>query len=387
MQALDFLKLPLGKQQMLDPRCWILEKAMFSSNSLPFSGSQDPASRIQHPGSLPLLGLCFFLLLGLVFGCDTVQEIVISGRTMGTTFQVKTYAGRRLSEGALKEKIELRLEELNRVFSTYRPDSEISRFNRFDRTGERFSISDDFTRVMETAARIHRLTDGAWDGTVDPLVRLWGFHDKGDHLQIPAGNEIQAQKKRVSFGAIDLLAGGFLVKSRPDVTLDLASIAKGYAVDAIASLLNSEGLGRHLVEIGGEVLATGGKPDGSRWKVGINRPEKGAPLDSVYRVVALTDRAMATSGDYRNFFVRDGIVYTHVIDPRTGYPVQTGVVSASVTADNCAFADGLATALMVLAPDEGLRLVERLKGVECMLVVREAGGGLSDRTSSGFPSS
>jgi thiamine biosynthesis lipoprotein len=334
---------------------------------------------------LPLLGLFFLLLLGLVFGCDAQREIVISGRTMGTTYQVKAYTGREISAEALKEKIELRLETLNQVFSTYRPDSEISRFNRFYRTGERFAVSADFTRVMETAARIYRLTDGGWDGTVDPLVRLWGFHDKVDRLRIPSKQELQVQRKRIGFNSIEILPEGFLVKTKPVVALDLASIAKGYAVDEIASLLDGEGFGRHLVEIGGEVLATGSKPDGSRWKVGINRPEKGAALDSVYRVAALTDRAMATSGDYRNFFSQDGIVYTHVIDPRTGYPVQTGVVSASVTADTCAFADGLATALMVLAPDKGLRLVESLEGVECMLVVREAGGGLSDRTSSGFP--
>lgn len=335
------------------------------------------------------LTLLFTFLFTFFFitACGDEKEIVISGRTMGTTYQVKAYGGPGISAGVLKEKIELRLEELNQVFSTYRPDSEISRFNRFDRTGERIAVSEGFTVVMEAGARIHRLTEGAWDGTVDPLVRLWGFHDKGDHLRVPAENEIQAQIKRVGFGLIDVLPEGFLVKARPDVTLDLASIAKGYAVDEIASLLNREGFGRHLVEIGGEVLATGGKPDGSPWKVGINRPEKGAPLDSVYRVVPLMDRALATSGDYRNFFVQEGVVYTHVIDPRTGHPVQTGVVSASVTADTCAFADGLATALMVLAPDEGLRLVERLEGVECILVVREAGGSLSDRTSSGFSSS
>ena len=347
------------------------------------SRNQDRGSRICR-----CIAFSFLLAISLIFGCSrTVQEIHLSGRTMGTTYQVKAYAGRGISAEALKEKIELRLEALNQVFSTYRPDSEISRFNRFYRAGERFAVSAEFTRVMETAARIYRLTEGGWDGTVDPLVRLWGFHDKGDRLRLPAEHEIQVQKKRIGFDSIKILPEGFLIKTKPDVTLDLASIAKGYAVDEIAALLRGEGLDRHLVEIGGEVLAVGSKPDGSRWKVGINRPEKGAALDSVYRVVALTDRAMATSGDYRNFFVRNGIVYTHVIDPRNGYPVQTGVVSASVTADTCAFADGLATALMVLAPEEGIELVDRLEGVECVLVVREAGGGLSDRTSSGFPPS
>ncbi|MGD8369656.1 MAG: FAD:protein FMN transferase, partial [Desulfobacterales bacterium] len=169
--------------------------------------------------------------------------------------------------------------------------------------------------------------------------------------------------------------------------LDLASIAKGDAVDQIAALLDAEGIHRHLVEIGGEVLATGRKAGGAPWKVGINRPDPDSDVDSVYRVVEMVDRAMATSGDYRNFFVDQGTVYTHVIDPRTGKPVQTGVVSASVLARTCAFADGLATALMVVPPPEGLRIVEQIEGVECMIVVHRPGSGFSDHLSSGFPAS
>ncbi len=347
-----------------------------------------PESRIQDPGSVPRVVLFFLLLLlGLVIGCGGETEIVVAGRTMGTTYQVKAYAGPGISQKALAEKIAGRLEELNRVFSTYRPDSEISRFDRFDRIGEPFPVSGDFVRVMKTAKEIYRLTDGAWDGTVDPLVRLWGFHDKGSRHSPPPEEEIRTLLRRVGFRYIDVLPDGSLVKQRADVSLDLASIAKGDAVDQVAALLNAEGIQRHLVEIGGEVLATGRKADGSAWKVGINRPDPSSAVDSVYRVVALVDRALATSGDYRNFFVDQGIVYTHVIDPRTGKPVQTGVVSASVLARTCAFADGLATALMVMPPAEGLRLVERLEGVETMIVVHRPGGGFSDHLSSRFPPS
>jgi thiamine biosynthesis lipoprotein len=306
---------------------------------------------------------------------------------MGTTYQVKAYTDAAVSEHRLAEKIALRLEELNQVFSTYRTDSEISRFNRFGRIGEPFPVSEDFIRVMKVARKIHRLTHGAWDGTVDPLVRLWGFHEKKPPDTPPSEDEIHSLLERVGFAFIEVRTGNNLVKRRADVSLDLASIAKGYAVDEIGVLLNGEGFDRYLVEIGGEVFASGRKPDGSPWAVGINRPEPDAPVDSVYRVVRLVDRALATSGDYRNFFVRDGTVFSHVIDPRSGRPVGTGVVSASVLADACVLADGLATALMVMPPSQGLQVAETLDGVECMLVVRDTGGNLSDHLSSGFPPS
>jgi thiamine biosynthesis lipoprotein len=332
--------------------------------------------------------LTFLFFFFFIVACGGGEkEIVISGRTMGTTYQVKAYAGAGISENALAEKISRRLEELNRVFSTYRPDSEISRFNRFDRTGKPFPVSEDFVRVMKTAKEIYRLTEGAWDGTVDPLVRLWGFHDQGSRHTPPPQEEIHTRLRRVGFRYIDVLSSGSLVKRRADVSLDLASIAKGDAVDQIAALLTAEGIKSHLVDIGGEVTATNRKADGTAWKVGINRPDPDSAVDSVYRVVALVDRALATSGDYRNFFLDRGVVYSHVIDPHTGKPVQTGVVSASVLARTCAFADGLATALMVMPPAEGLRLVEQITGVECMIVVRRPGGGFSDHLSSGFPSS
>ena len=304
---------------------------------------------------------------------------------MGTTYQVKAYGPPGISAEALARKIDRRLEQLNDVFSTYRSDSEISRFNRFDRAGEPFPVSGDFSRVMRIAQKIHRLTGGAWDGTVEPLVRLWGFHDKGSRRSPPDEAQIRAVMKRIGFSSVEVLSDGRLVKRQSDISLDLASIAKGYAVDQLAELLEAEGFGSHLVEIGGEVYATGQKPDGSAWKVGINRPEAGSALDSVYRVVTLTDRALATSGDYRNFFVENGVVYSHLIDPRSGMPVGTGVVSASVLAPSCAFADGLATALMVMTPEAGLRLTERLEGIESLLVVRDIHGGLFDRFSSGFP--
>jgi thiamine biosynthesis lipoprotein len=161
-------------------------------------------------------------------------------------------------------------------------------------------------------------------------------------------------------------------------------VAKGYGVDAVVTLIQREGFTDFLVEVGGEVFASGVRLDGGQWRIGINRPEAGAPAEQVYKVVRLQDRAFATSGDYRIFFEKNGHRFSHVIDPRTGYPVANGVVSVSVTAPTCAQADGLATALMVMGVEEGLELVNSLMDVDCLMVVRDAGGKLVDHFSANF---
>jgi thiamine biosynthesis lipoprotein len=188
----------------------------------------------------------------------------------------------------------------------------------------------------------------------------------------------------VGFDLIDITREGYLAKRHPKVTLDLASVAKGYGVDALADLIRQRGFNDFLIEVGGEVFAAGVRRDGRQWRIGINRPEPGSPTTQVYKVVTLQDRAFATSGDYRLFFEQDGQRYAHVLDPRTGYPVTNGVVSVSVTAPRCALADGLATALMVMGVAEGLQLVNALKDVDCLMVVRTADGTLEDHFSRHF---
>jgi FAD:protein FMN transferase len=189
----------------------------------------------------------------------------------------------------------------------------------------------------------------------------------------------------VGFDGITITPQGRLVKGDGRLTLDLASIAKGYGVDALARLLAEQGFRDYLVEVGGEVFAAGRRPDGKPWRVGINRPDRAAGYSEVYKVVALSDKAFATSGDYRNYFEAGGRTYSHILDPRTGYPIDNGVVSASVMADTCTQADGLATALMVMGPAAGLDLVERLPHVEALIIVRQADGSLEEHGSKGFP--
>lgn len=303
---------------------------------------------------------------------------------MGTTYHVKVVTGLFTSGPDLQQQIDNRLAAINKSMSTYDPGSEISRFNAIESTSASFSPSDDFLNVLQVAGKLYRLTDGAWDGTLDPLVNLWGFGRKGEVNHIPDDGEIRQTLAHVGFDRIRLDPSGTMTKKDPAVTLDLASIAKGYGVDEIARLLGSKGFSNFLVEIGGEVYARGRRKDGMPWRVGINRPDKTAAFIDVYKAVPLTDRAMATSGDYRIFFQIDDQSYSHILDPRTGRPVSNGVVSATVVAANCTVADGLATALMVMGPEKGVALVNRLASVACLIVVRQPDGTLTDHPSVGF---
>ncbi len=336
------------------------------------------ASALKASGLFPARAVRFCLALmcaAILAGCSRTGEQVISGETMGTTYHVKV-VGRAAETSALKPLIDERLRQINQSMSTYIADSEISRFNALTQVDAPFAVSGDFLRVMLTAREVYRLSRGAWDGTVAPLVRLWGFGSTSPRSTLPEPSEIEKARTLVGFDHIVVDVNGYLIKKRPEVTLDLASIAKGYAVDQIAILLRGLKYRDLLVEIGGEVYAAGRRPDGAPWRVGINQPAAGAPVGAVYKVAHLSDLAMATSGDYRIFFEVEGRTYAHIIDPRTGYPVQNGVVSTSVIADNCGLADGLATALAVMGPEEGIALLDRLEGVEGLIVVKRPDGGL-----------
>lgn len=341
---------------------------------------QYPASNIQYQRVLSLFLIT--LILFTLVSCSP-SEVLLSGRTMGTTYSVKIVVEPFQSTDGLQAKIDKRLDEVNRSMSTYRKDSEISRFNRLRSIDEGFPVSDGFFQVMLTGQQIYTLSGGAWDATVDPLVNLWGFGRKKRSGGRPGQGEISQALKTVGFDQIRI-QDQVLYKTHPDVTLDLGSIAKGYGVDQIAAVVRDGGFKNFLVEIGGEVFAAGLRVDGTPWRVGVNRPLKDAPGNAVYKVVGLTERAMATSGDYRNFIEIDGKRYSHVIDPRTGFPVSNGVVSASVVAGNCMLADGLATALMVMGPENGLAMIRHLREVECLIIVMSKDGTLVDYFSEGF---
>jgi thiamine biosynthesis lipoprotein len=318
-----------------------------------------------------------------LLACAPAPEHKLEGRTMGTTWHV-TVVGRG-SVAGLQQRIERRLVEVNQTFSTYVEDSEINRFGRFRSVGEEFPVSHDFLRVMTKAARVFALSGGAWDGTVRPLVDLWGFGPGPPVREPPEPERIEALLRHVGFDRIEIRRGA-LVKREASVTLDLSSIAKGYGVDAVAEVVRGQGFRGFLVEIGGEVYGAGSRRGGGPWRVGINRPQADAAPDEIYRVAPLRDAALATSGDYRNYFERGGVRYSHLLDPQTGRPVSNGVVSVSVQAPDCTLADGLATAVIVMGADAGLALLERLPDVEGLVVVETKEGRLEDHATSGFRS-
>ena len=303
---------------------------------------------------------------------------------MGTTYHIKVVVSYFKQTDYLKKEIEQRLREINRSMSTYIPDSEISRFNTALKADLPICISDDFYNVLTVSATLYQMTQGAWDGTVRPLVALWGFGGRKQTERIPTQEEIDTVLRNIGFDKIVIQKNKCLIKKNPRIALDLGSIAKGFGTDQIAAMLRKQGFDNFLVEIGGEVYASGVRQDGQKWRIGVNTPHKESAYDQVYKMVTLKDRALATSGDYRNFFEKDGRRYSHVLDPCTGYPVQNGVISVSVMANDCTFADGLATALMVMGPDDGLALVKCLNDVECLIVTQSEDGCLNNYYSPGF---
>ncbi|ABW69036.1 ApbE family lipoprotein [Desulfosudis oleivorans Hxd3] len=335
----------------------------------------------KYSGRWMLAAACLCLAFA---GCDGSRHKTFSGKTMGTEYHVTVVTGMLSRTAPLQKKVEARLAHINAGMSTYMDTSEISRFNNEIGQDQPFAVSKDFLRVAAEGMALFRLTDGAWDGSVWPLMILWGFDRPEQQRFVPDSAEIDQVLTCVGYDSLQIDEANRLVKKTPCLFLDFASIAKGYGVDVVAEVLREAGVDNFIVEVGGEVYAAGVRETGDPWRIGINTPEPGAPVDRVRQVVALSDRAMATSGDYRNYFVIDDRTYSHVLDPRTGYPVANGVVSATVVADTCTFADGLATALMVMGAEPGTALVNTLENVESCITVRRTDGTYEDFWSTGF---
>jgi thiamine biosynthesis lipoprotein len=306
-------------------------------------------------------------------GCDRTPPLVeIHGNTMGTTYSVKVV---ELPPGStsdtLKSRIDARLERVNALMSTYRDDSELSRFNA-SRSTDWIPVDPALADLVERSLSISNLTAGAFDVTVGPLVNLWGFGPDTHPFRVPDDATIAEALRRVGRDKLSVrLEPPALRKAHPELYVDLSGIAKGYGVDQIAEVLDAVAVQDYLVEIGGELRAKGQKPGDQPWRIAIERPDAGTR--AVYRGVTLEDAAMATSGDYRNFYVQDGRSYSHTIDPTTGRPVDHALASVTVVSQDCATADALATGLLVLGPESGLALAEA-HGIRAFLVSRVAEG-------------
>ncbi len=308
-----------------------------------------------------ILRLCVLLLLVLVAGCGERdprgEPVRLSGATMGTTWNV-TYLeppGAPAPE-AVHAGIQAALDAVNATMSTYRADSEISRFNHEHPVGVPFPVSAGFGVVIEAALAVGAATGGAYDITVGPLVDLWGFGATGDIVTPPPADAVAAARARVGQDALAFERGDLsLTKSKP-VALDVSSLAKGYAVDEVTAWLSGQGLADYLVEVGGEMRLAGRSPRGGPWRIAIEQPEPGRR--GIAGAILVSDAAVATSGDYRNFFEAGGKRYSHTIDPRTGYPVAHDLVSVTVVHDNAMLADAWATAFSVLGAQRGRAVAE-----------------------------
>ncbi|MCP9612324.1 FAD:protein FMN transferase [Coprobacter sp. LH1063] len=262
----------------------------------------------------------------------------------------------------LQEEIEDELHRFNASLSPFDPTSIISRINRND-TGV---VADKwFTVVFNRSKEIYEDTGGAFDPTLSPLINAWGFgYDKKDSVTPVI---IDSLRQFVGMKKISL-QGDRVIKSDPRMTLNFSAIAKGYACDVIAEMLSKKGIRNYLVEIGGEIVAKGINPHGECWKVGINKPEDDGGYGEVQQVVAMSDGAMATSGNYRNYKIVNGKRIAHTIDPVSGYPVQHSLLSATVFAPDCMTADAYATAFMVLGLEKSMLLAEQNKDIEAFFI-------------------
>lgn len=311
------------------------------------------------------------------------QPPVISGYTMGTVYRIVLPEAGEDRVLRIRAKVLDLLEEINGELSVFDPQSQVSRFNEMP-ANESLCVSPRFEEVMGIARKVHTLSNGSFDPTAAPLIALWGFGEDGLTWQKPAPQEIEAAMERVGLDLVHMDQSGCLSKAKDGVRLNLSGVAKGYAVDEIARLLEDLGQDSFLVSIGGDTRVRGPKPDGSSWRIGINRPLPGADLNDVIETFEMNGGAVATSGNYRNYFRTEDGLFGHIIDPATGYPTLNGTVSATVIADTCALADALATGLMVMESTQALQMINGLENVEAIIIQLNPEGEYILGRSQGF---
>ncbi|WP_430462457.1 FAD:protein FMN transferase [Thalassolituus sp. LLYu03] len=332
-----------------------------------------------------MIRLSVFLSVILLSACAPTDQVnTISGPTMGTSYHI-AWRGDGADAEALKIAVDQRLIEINKSMSTYDPQSELSLINKgevaVDAEGW-IAVSDGLEDVLQDSLAIHNKSEGLFDPTVGPLVNLWGFGPQASLDKVPSDAELDAAKQKVGFEALTLDGASTRIRLSSPRYIDLSAIAKGWGVDQIAELLEHQGHASYMVEIGGEIRTAGVKPDGQAWRIAIERPNSELQERAVELIIQPGSAAIATSGDYRNYFEQDGVRYSHTINPFSGRPITHTLASVTVVADNCAMADGWATALNVAGPEKGLELAER-NGLAVFMIVRD-GDGFAERTSSAF---
>ena len=311
-----------------------------------------------------------FVALLLLTACEKHRsEIHLTGATMGTQYSIKIVNPGEIESDVLKVEVDKLLSAINSTMSTYDPASELSELNHNPST-EWIEISDGLYTVLQAAISVAQDSGGAFDVTVGPLVNLWGFGpDRGAGV-VPGADVLASARARVGVNKFALRADpNALQKRHPDVYIDLSGIAKGYAVDRVAAFLQSKGQQNFLVDIGGELRASGTNRNGTRWRIGIENPITDGR--EIGRTIALSNTGLASSGDYRNYFESGGVRYGHTIDPKTGAPAQHRLAAVTVLYPAAMIADAWATALMSMGFDEGIVAANK-HNVAALFIVDEA---------------
>jgi thiamine biosynthesis lipoprotein len=320
-----------------------------------------------------MFALAVFLL---IFYKPAVEYKKIHGQTQGTTYNI-TYEDRKGRE--LKPRIEMLLSKFDLSLSIYEPQSIISRINN----NQDIRVDRNFRRVFHKAEEVYHISDGAFDITVGPLINAWGFGPKAsistDSITIDSILQFVGMDKIK-------LDGSYLIKEEPNIQLDVNAIAQGYSVDLVAEFLERKGIANYLVEIGGEVKTKGVNEKGNLWKIGIDKP-----IDNNYiagknlqAIIQLDNKSVATSGNYRKFYEKDGIKYAHSINPKTGYPVLSRLLSATVMSKDCMTADAYATAFMVMGLEKSIILLSDQNTIEAYFIYSDDNGNLKTYMTPGM---
>ena len=316
-----------------------------------------------------LLVICLIISIIMLNGCsDEPNGPQLTGMTMGTSYSIQWHSETdNFDIETIKQTIDARLEHINALMSTYIPNSQLSEFNQSRDTGWH-AVDEELAKLVAEALQLCAQSDGAFDVTVGPLVNLWGFGADDSQFKFPNSTEINTAMRSTGCQHLEArLSPPAINKKLTDLYVDLSAIAKGYAVDALANILDKHKIENYMVEIGGEIKAKGIAAHGDPWRIGIETPA--TQRGDIQEIISLADIAVATSGDYRNYFEHEGQRYSHTIDPRTGYPVKHSLASVTILHPSTSHADAWATAFMVLGAQESINVAKQL-GISGLLITR-----------------
>jgi thiamine biosynthesis lipoprotein len=318
-----------------------------------------------------------FVLILIIASCKDKKPVfaTFTGFIQGTTYSIVYDSRKTIKSEEMKLKVEKILNDFDMSLSLYNDSSIISKLNR----NEDVTVDSFFTEVFKKSVLISGMTDGAFDVTVGPLVKAWGFGPDG-HKNFTESKR-ESLMKLVGMSKVSL-RNGHLIKSDPGIKLDFNAIAQGFSVDVICRFFDNQGIKNYLVEIGGEVRGKGTKA-GALWRIGIDKPVDNnmSPGEDLQAIIEISDKAIATSGNYRKFYIEDGVKYSHHIDPRTGYTVKNNLLSVSIITNECAMADGVATGCLVMGKKKTIEFLGNHPEFEAFLVFSDDKGNFQTWTS------